>query len=204
MYAFSQRVSVERPHQDGTVEKVTVFRYEGLYEAADVRLESLGDETCGNEIGIVNLTQHPATEAQMNDGVKEPSDKNSVRELLTFTDKPNTETLVTRAEKIADIAVKSGCSFAMIGGMGALMGPLEDSLRARGITPLYAFSEQKVERMPDGTTKSTFEHKGFVETPDRGDFVRDDDQVIYNDDDNTDIDFNDLEDDDFDTFDSVD
>lgn len=47
---------------------------------------------------IINLTQHVTTEAQIKDGVFEPSDKNAVKNLLTFTTIPSKEDIVERAK----------------------------------------------------------------------------------------------------------
>lgn len=72
-----------------------------------------------------------------------------------------------KAEALADKAVDSGCDRAMIGGAPYLMGPLENALSEKGITPEYAFSVREVVQVekPDGTVanQSVFKHEGFVE-----------------------------------------
>ena len=54
----------------------------------------------------------------------------------------------------------------MIGGAPYLMSALETALTARGIEPVYSFTERNVvtKDNPDGTTSkvTVFEHKGFV------------------------------------------
>lgn len=113
---------------------------------------------------IVNLTQHVATESQMKEGVFNV-DQN-LGALLTFISAPSEQEMVERAEKLADIAAEAKAEAAMIGGAGYFMRPLEEALRARGIRPLYSFSERRsVEKHnPDGTVVKTnvFEHVGWV------------------------------------------
>ena len=102
-----------------------------------------------------------------------------VRELLTFAALPRRDEIHARAEDIAEIAAhydlantdygigEEFASHAMIGGALWLMAPLEEYLRQRGITPLYAFSERVTEEatQPDGSVRKTnvFRHVGFVE-----------------------------------------
>lgn len=120
------------------------------------------------EVHMINLTQHVATRAQMESGVKEPADKSKVQELLTFDSMvisdPNR--IVDRAERLAMIAKEEGASSAMIGGAPYLMGSLEKSLLDRGIEPVYSFSDRVTteEPQPDGTIKkvSSFQHMGFI------------------------------------------
>lgn len=113
---------------------------------------------------IVNLTQHMATEVQMKDGVFNVD--HNLSDLLTFVSAPSEQEMKERAEKLADIAVEAKAEAAMIGGAGYFMRPLEEALKARGIRPLYSFSERRsVEKHnPDGTvTKvNVFEHVGWV------------------------------------------
>lgn len=115
---------------------------------------------------ILNLTQHGASAEQVSEGVIEPSDKKEVQELLTFVGMPTMSEVFERAEKLAQIAADSGCDKAMIGGAPYLMAPLHMALNAKGITPLYAFSEREcVEKKgEDGSIVKTtvFRHKGFV------------------------------------------
>ena len=174
-YAFSERVSTEVRNEDGTVTKKTEFEHKGFVDAPNPNGSDDGkdvERTSGTEDGILNLTQHEGTEAQKEDGVKEPSDKDGLRELLTFKGQPTKEEVAARAEKIADKAVEAGFSKAMIGGAPYLMGPLEKALEARGVMPTYAYSERRVEERTNPDTGkvekiTTFEHKGFVDVPTR-------------------------------------
>lgn len=117
-------------------------------------------------MNIINLTQHQATEAQIKEGVFNVDQSLNLAGLLTFSSAPSEQEMVERAEKLADIAVEAKAEAAMIGGAGYFMRPLEEALRARGIRPLYSFSERRsVEKHnPDGTvTKvNVFEHVGWV------------------------------------------
>lgn len=98
-------------------------------------------------MNIINLTQHFATETQVKDGVFEPSDKNTIKNLLTFSTIPSKEDMVERAKKLAQIA-------------------LESKLIAVGIKPLHSFTERKsVDKIADdGSVQkvSVFEHIGWV------------------------------------------
>jgi len=116
---------------------------------------------------ILNLTQHSASDEQVAAGVVELSknQKQKLAELLTFGYIPSNEELTNRANEIAEIAHKEGMHAAMIGGAPFFMSHLEDALRVRGVVPLYAFSkrESREEKTEDGTRKvSVFRHIGFV------------------------------------------
>lgn len=119
---------------------------------------------------ILNLTQHVATNEQMQAGVIEPQNKAEVQALLTFDDVPQFTDLLDRATTLATIAQKSGCTKAMIGGAGFFMPHLEKRLLQRGITPLHAFSvRESVEvHNADGTVtkQNVFKHKGFYPASD--------------------------------------
>lgn len=116
---------------------------------------------------IINLTQHVATPEQASVGVVEPADKGLVQNLLTFKAIGDAQTQVeARAEALADLAAKSGCTRAMIGGAPYLMGALEGALKARGISAHHAFTARRVVETtgPDGAVTKTaiFVHEGFV------------------------------------------
>lgn len=115
-------------------------------------------------MAILNLTQHASTPEQ---GVTEPENKEGVRALLTFEGLPSKEEVSARAEALAEIAEAEFASAAMIGGAPYLMALLETALRARGIAPLYAFSERRsVETtLPSGEVekRSVFCHLGFYD-----------------------------------------
>lgn len=119
---------------------------------------------------IANLTQHAATEAQVEDGVYALSSgkDQELKKLLTFTALPSRVEVSARAEAIALLAVESGADAAMIGGAPYLMAPLEQALRERGIAPLYAYSERRSVESTDPATgevtkTNVFVHLGFVE-----------------------------------------
>lgn len=117
---------------------------------------------------IFNMTQHAASQEEVLAGVQPGDTAQELKTLLTFNTLPTAEQINARAEKLADMAAASGCHAAMIGGAPYLMPVLEKALRARGIEPLYAFSERRsVEKtMPDGTVQkaSVFKFLGFVKT----------------------------------------
>lgn len=119
---------------------------------------------------IVNLTQHDATPAQVEDGVFALSLQGvqELKQLLTFTALPARDEVAARAAAIAALAVQTGAVAAMIGGAPYLMAPLERELQERGIAPLYAYSERRsVETIDPATGEVTktqvFAHLGFVE-----------------------------------------
>lgn len=115
---------------------------------------------------IINLTQHPATPAQIAEGVVDLQDKSSLSAALNFESLPSSEEVAVRASIIAELAAHSGCQAAMIGGAPYLMSALEQALKNKGIQPLYAFSERKSVEVTkeDGSVekKSVFSHLGFV------------------------------------------
>ena len=115
---------------------------------------------------VLNLTQHQATQEQVNAGVVEPADKQQVQKLLTFDRLPSNHDLVFSANELAKIASKSGCRRIMIGGAPFFMPVLEGALRREGLLTVYAFSERVSveETLPDGSVRKTnvFKHVGFV------------------------------------------
>lgn len=117
-------------------------------------------------MNIINLTQHFATETQVKDGVFEPSDKNTIKNLLTFSTIPSKEDMVERAKKLAQIALESKADHAMVGGAAYFIPVLESKLIAVGIKPLHSFTERKsVDKIADdGAVQkvSVFEHIGWV------------------------------------------
>lgn len=143
---------------------------------------------------VLNLTQHNATPEQVAAGVTtgelSPEQIGEIRALLTFETCPQESEIWQRARQLAQIAqlaiwreksalpyaqewggepLHSEANFfeyALIGGAPYLMAPLEAALRARGITPLYAFSvRESVDQVqPDGSVRkvAVFRHVGFV------------------------------------------
>lgn len=120
-------------------------------------------------VQILNLTQHPATKEQLENGVYDlQGDRlQRLKELLTFTSLPTSEEVKERANAIAQLAHKEQQNgLVMIGGALWLMYPLIKALANVGLTALFAYSERESveEQLPDGTVKKTavFKHKGFV------------------------------------------
>lgn len=117
---------------------------------------------------IINLTQHAASEEQLQAGVMDLKgpEASLVKDLLTFNSLPTKQQIRLKAEELAEM-LRGRTEHAMIGGAPYLMGPLEEALKKRGITPLYAFSvrESVEEVQPDGSLikKAIFRHQGFVE-----------------------------------------
>lgn len=120
---------------------------------------------------IVNLTQHNATNDQIDAGVfnvdYDHNELDYLRSLLTFDSIPTIEDMQQRADEIAKIALRTNAKKAMIGGAPFFMGYLETALKSVGIQPLYAFSQRvSVETTAeDGTVtkQNVFKHIGFVE-----------------------------------------
>ena len=117
---------------------------------------------------ILNLTQHKASAEQLEAGVVNATDEDSVeiKDTLTFEELPTQQSVADRAKYIAIIANTYEVSFAMIGGAPYLMAELEIALLQKGITPVYAFSKRvSVEKIVDGKTIKTneFKHLGFVQ-----------------------------------------
>jgi len=124
---------------------------------------------------ILNLTQHPATPEQLAEGVIDPAPaaKAAIVAGLTFNSLPESADILARAEALAYEAEKycrpSGQAAhgqAMVGGAPYLMAALEAALLARGITPVYAFSQRESaeEVQADGSVRKVaiFRHAGFV------------------------------------------
>lgn len=116
---------------------------------------------------IINLTQHDSTPEQRLGGVVEPSDKQLIRDLLTFNSIPSKEEMAEKASKLADVAVNEKAEAAMIGGAPYFMSALEMALKEHGVKPMYAFSvrESADVTQTDGSVRKVaiFRHLGFVE-----------------------------------------
>jgi len=118
--------------------------------------------------GILNLTQHPATSDQIEDGVVEPSaeDKKVIQTILTFEEIPSAVEIHGRATDLALIAERYKVAYAMIGGAPFLMSDLERTLVQLGIGPLYAFSKRTCIETPQAggsvSKQQVFKHIGFV------------------------------------------
>lgn len=118
---------------------------------------------------IWNFTQHNATPEQVAAGVVEPDNqmKEQIRELLTFYERPDRNTIRRRAQDLADLAKSVGAERVMIGCALFLVTDLVKALHERGITPLIAYSRREsveVEQEDGSVRKMTvFRHEGFVE-----------------------------------------
>ncbi len=121
---------------------------------------------------ILNLTQHPATLDQIDQGVFDlPQGAGSAGEyaksVLTFLSIPSSGRLFNAANDLANLTVDFGYSHAMIGGAPFFMSKLEEALLRKGVKPLYAFSERISEETvaEDGTVIkiNVFKHVGFVD-----------------------------------------
>lgn len=115
---------------------------------------------------MLNLTQHRATQEQIEAGVVDLKDTDILYTLLTFDELPSANLIGVRAYMIAMLAKTEGAEKVMIGGAPYLMGPLEQQLKWLNIQPYYAFSEREsVDVKKDGKVVkvSVFKHKGFVE-----------------------------------------
>ena len=120
---------------------------------------------------IINLTQHAATPEQNLAGVVDLSgeDLALLKDYLTFHTLPSKGEIKAKAQALTTLATLAGngATGAMIGGAPYLMSALEQELKEKGITPLYAFSERVSEEaiQPDGSLKkvAVFRHLGFVQ-----------------------------------------
>lgn len=133
---------------------------------------------------IINLTQHKATQEQIEQGVFDMPEKYQewLKDILTFESLPTKEEMDDRAHDLAMSAAmfdmleddleaeEKGCELypthALVGGAPFFMSTLEKHLYAHGLIPLYAFSQrQSVEKVAeDGTVTKTnvFKHLGFI------------------------------------------
>ena len=118
----------------------------------------------------LNLTQHYATQAQIDAGVVEPTDKAKVIRLLTFSGHvPSRDEIDWVVSELVNLAIGECIDRIMIGGAPFLMRRLDERIEMMGFTPVYAFSERvSVETVKDdGTVVKTaeFNHLGFVNEP---------------------------------------
>jgi len=128
---------------------------------------------------ILNLTQHQASQEQLDAGVENlPAETlPRLKELLTFDDPPTYKEMIDRAWAIIDILPKGHAhrnnnapakhnrSMAMIGGAPFFIPVLADRLLKVGITPVYAFTKRLVTEDGNGKKTSVFQHVDFVEHP---------------------------------------
>lgn len=132
---------------------------------------------------VLNLTQHVATQPQIDEGVIEPRTevKEFIKELLSFDDIPSQKELEDRSHDLSLLAAMYDLyecddtdlelypDAVMLGGAPFFMGVLERWCMSQGLVVLYAFSQRESvdEVMPDGSVvkKAIFTHKGFVQVP---------------------------------------
>lgn len=117
---------------------------------------------------IINLTQHVATNEQVDQGVFDlpPTEQQELKKLLTFNTVPDYQEISRRAVAIGDLVepfFKNGDKF-MVGGAPYLMQPLWLLLDQRfSAEVLYAFTKRiSVEDPETGVKTSAFKHAGWV------------------------------------------
>lgn len=132
---------------------------------------------------ILNLTQHTATNDQLDAGVYDLAGTlhEMVKTLLTFEKVPTRLDITARALALAEVAVEvrkdRHYEKVMIGGAPWLMSSLEKALFESGFTPVYAFSKRvSTEEFVDGNLvkKQVFKHLGFFEQTD----ITDDAEIL--------------------------
>lgn len=116
---------------------------------------------------ILNLTQHPATEKQKEEGLIDlkGQDLKELKKAITFDEMPTIKYLKKSSLKLADIAFDNNFTNVLIGGACYFMPILEKTLKIHGFTPYYAFSKRNaIDKEIDGKiiTEYTFEHEGFI------------------------------------------
>ena len=131
------------------------------------------DKKYYNPNAIINCTQHTASKEQLAQGVIDfPAELLEIlKQMLTFKDLPTDAEICRRAESIANLANRTSCERALIGGVPFLMSALEPALFGKVIQPVYAFSlRESVEKtMPDGSVHKVgkFRHIDIIEVVDR-------------------------------------
>lgn len=117
---------------------------------------------------ITNLTQHSATQDQIDQGVVDFDDaqKEELCKLLTFTTLPNKGMIAYKAKALCVLAMEAGNKYVMVGGAPYLMAALEVELESVGMVPVYSFSERVSQEAPDGNggvaKTNVFKHVGWV------------------------------------------
>lgn len=118
---------------------------------------------------LINLTQHNLTKEQLQGAVEVGNNvRDEVIKLITFNELPTAGAIKDNASRLAEICRDMHVSHAVIGGAPYLMGPLEQSLRRVGVTPLYAFTERVAVEVTDPVTgevtkTSKFNFAGWIE-----------------------------------------
>ena len=126
-------------------------------------------------VGIINLTQHELTPEQREFiDIECHTDRQKVKDLLTFTKLPSKEDIYYRAldlaaivENIIDQDEHVDLFLILVGGAPYLMKPLIEELKRLEVIPVFSYTDRvSVETMqPDGSVVKTqvFKHLGFVE-----------------------------------------
>ena len=166
VYPYSSHTGYNTKSKEGFIRRSGAFEYVGLVEGNFETAHEVWDHEPASD-RILNLTRISALPEQAEAGVIEPDDKEGIISALTFLTKPTRHAIRTAAELLADIAMKSGCSKAMINGVPYFMRALENSLIARNITPVYSFTDRRTGeyRDEDGAIRKMYDlkHLGFVE-----------------------------------------
>lgn len=118
---------------------------------------------------ILNLTQHKATQDQIDQGVVDFDDETraEISKLLTFDKLPDHHEMIKRAcDLVTILRLKNHirCE-VMIGGAPFFMSTLERALYMNEFDPVFAFSKRvSVEKEVNGKIVKTneFKHIGFV------------------------------------------
>lgn len=116
---------------------------------------------------ILNLTQHNATAAQLQDGIENIPSKHQeqLEKLLTFPAGYDLTDLVTSAKALANLTKKLGYEAVMVGGMPSFMPILQAELVKADISVGYARTERvSIDQVqPDGSVRkvSVFKHVGM-------------------------------------------
>ena len=150
----------QNPLFDAVADAAAVATMEEIKKGIDAAFKIKWEDVDVVVENIANLTQHKASQEQIDSGVVDV-DFDELSKLLTFDAPPSKVTMVTRATKIARFASSNGFKAAMIGGAPYFMSTLEKALIDAGIKPVYAFSE-RVSVEVDGVKTSIFKHGGFV------------------------------------------
>lgn len=119
---------------------------------------------------ILNLTQHQATQDQLDAGVFEPSIevKEQIKNLLTFDSSVLTDPALirNRVAALVQLVKDEGAYSVMLGGAPFFMGPLANALTEAGVEVVFSFTDRvSVDvKNEDGTITKTsvFKHLGFV------------------------------------------
>lgn len=126
---------------------------------------------------ILNLTRHPATPAQIAEGVRDmpAGAQEKLRGLLTFEQAPEADEMERRAAEIAVLACEHvrrknsdySRGYAMVSGAPYFMLDLVTGLKRSNIICLHSFSRREAveETQADGSVRKVmvFKHDGWVE-----------------------------------------